>query len=401
MFTQDTSAQLIAPTFGFGLDLLRYQYKKDPKKDTVLVSPATASLALGMTMNGTRGKTWDEMRDALRLPNFDDKATINAHYRGLVAALSKEATGVDLAVAQALLGRKDFIFRPEFIAANTSAFKARVRNLDFSNPEYVLNSEDEDADGVKIGLNPWCKQQTRGFIPDILKELSPDALMLLASALAFQGDWTYQFDYDATNEDGDFNTPAGIVKRAIMSREGMFNYTDYTDDLVELVMLPFAEAKRLNLCVLLPKEGVSIDDVLENLTDEKFWQWTQYASYDERPGQLYFPRHEQDDDILLNEALQANGMELAFGGGDFGDLADGDIKISRVKQKNFARYHELGGEGGSVTVVETVLESLAPQPFEMKVDRPFITVLADVSSGATIFQSVVNNPKPAPKPARK
>src|SRR5262249_46133982 len=162
----------------------------------------TASLALGMTMNGTRGKTWDEMRDALRLPDFNDKATINAHYAGLVAALSKEATGVDLAVAQALLGNKDCVFLPEFIAPNVSAFKARVRNLDFADKDLVLNSEDVDADGVKIGLNPWCKQQTRGFIPDILKDLHPEAVMLLASALAFQGDWTYQFDYDATNEDG-------------------------------------------------------------------------------------------------------------------------------------------------------------------------------------------------------
>jgi len=93
------------------------------------------------------------------------------------------------------------------------------------------------------------------------------------------------------------------------------------------------------------------------------------------------------------------GMALAFGGGSFANMGPGNLKLSRVLQKNVATFDELGGRVDSVTAGEMVLEScIRFDPWFMRVDRPFISVVADSATGGIILASVVNKPERAPTP---
>src|SRR6476659_8315882 len=66
----------------FSLALFRQLAKAQPGKN-VFVSPLSASMALGMTMNGARGTTLDAMRATLGVGS-GDLQQINAGYKGLI-----------------------------------------------------------------------------------------------------------------------------------------------------------------------------------------------------------------------------------------------------------------------------------------------------------------------------
>src|SRR5215468_6242221 len=69
----------------FSLALFRQLAKTQPGEN-VFVSPLSASMALGMTMNGARGTTLDAMRAMLGVGPADLQQ-INAGYKGLIALL--------------------------------------------------------------------------------------------------------------------------------------------------------------------------------------------------------------------------------------------------------------------------------------------------------------------------
>src|SRR5262245_36655046 len=78
-------AKIAGASVNFGLDLCQ-QISSSESKPNVLVSPLSASMALGMTMNGAEAGTWDAMRGALGFGTLTE-AEINESYRGLIAQL--------------------------------------------------------------------------------------------------------------------------------------------------------------------------------------------------------------------------------------------------------------------------------------------------------------------------
>jgi len=74
--------QVSGANTGFGLTLLR-EVLADETEPNVLISPLSASMALGMTMNGAVGDTYDAMRATLGFGALSE-AEVNAAYRGLI-----------------------------------------------------------------------------------------------------------------------------------------------------------------------------------------------------------------------------------------------------------------------------------------------------------------------------
>jgi serpin B len=65
------------------------------------MSPLSASMALGMTMNGAAGQTFDEMRTALALGTRSG-TEINASYRSLIDLLRGLDKAVDFRIANSI-----------------------------------------------------------------------------------------------------------------------------------------------------------------------------------------------------------------------------------------------------------------------------------------------------------
>ncbi|MBY0359757.1 MAG: serpin family protein [Candidatus Obscuribacterales bacterium] len=375
-----TSPRLLASTAKFGFNLLRSELSKQGNKDqNVIVSPLSASLALGMTASGARGLTLKGMNLALGLPDggADNNGANNNSYANLLAALKEQDLGVSLKLANALWVRQGVNFEESFLVGAVDRFQAEVRHANFGVSDLSLKA-----------INKWVKDNTEGKIEKILENIGPDAVMYLLNALYFKGTWQTKFDKSLT-KDEIFYAAAGEKKHPFMYRSGKMRYANRGD--YEIVALPFGETKeRVHLYVLLPVADKSVSDVVEKLDGDRFFNQGILLPC---KGELWLPRFKLEYNANLNESLQGLGMKEAFSGSaDFrGMKENAKLCISNVIQKVVCSFDEEGGELAAATAVEFSLTS-AMMPWQMRVDRPFIAVLADEDTGAVIGAGAVVNP---------
>jgi len=361
-------------TTNFGLALLKEEARQNKGK-TVLISPASVAVALSMTLNGARGTTLDAMKSTLGFGTAETVETINASMEALLTALADPTSGVVLNVANAIWAEQSMKFHPDFVERVVTAYKAKVTTADFANPA--------TADDI----NGWADEATKGKIPTIIKDISPDMVMFLLNAIYFKGTWTAQFDKDESKP-GKFKSESGEAVDAVyMNREADMKYSRGKD--YQAVALPFGDSKRVALYVVLPNEGVDINTFVEGLEASVFeglkngW---------ESEVNLSLPRFECEYDVDLKDSLAALGMEEAVNpGADLTGLADASMYISMVKHKTYAKFDEEGGEAAAVTAVGIALECVRMTP-RVDVNRPFVAALVDEVSGTLLFVGKVSTP---------
>src|SRR5689334_2894061 len=188
---------IIGSSNAFGFNLLR-ELDRTRGDSNVFMSPLSASMALGMTMNGAAGQTFDEMRSALAL-GTRSSAEINASYRSLIDVLRALDPSVDFRIANSIWYRAGFPFEQAFLDESKQFFDARVAGLDFG------------SSGAAATINDWVKQSTNGKISAIVDgPIGDDVVMYLINAIYFNGAWTARFDRSLTRPD-QFTTIGGTI----------------------------------------------------------------------------------------------------------------------------------------------------------------------------------------------
>lgn len=367
--------QLLQASTGFGLDLLRQMVAEAPDS-THLVSPFSASMALGMALNAAGGTTFDEMRATLGFGTLDQDA-INRSYRDLASLLVELDPAVSFSVANAVWHDRIWTLRTSFQEAVETHFAARVEGLDFRDP------------GAPDRMDAWVNQATRGRIPTIApRPLPDDAVAYLVNALHFLGDWREAFDPARTRnhvfqgEDGQ-TTPIRL-----MEREGRIRTSQWQGH--RAADLPYGGGA-WTMTVVLPRTGAGMAGLLEEL-DATGWA-ALTSEFTEFRGILGLPRFTLSWEGRLNDALSRMGMPTAFAPGqaDFSGLVEeeADLFITEVRQKTFLRVDEKGTEAAAVTSVEIGVTSLPPS---FVVDRPFLLVIRERLSGTVLFLGAMVEP---------
>ena len=142
------------------------------------------------------------------------------------------------------------------------------------------------------------------------------------------------------------------------------------------------------MTVLLPQQGVSVDDLAASL-DAGEWE-NIVGSFHDTDLWLSLPRFRMAYERTLNDDLRALGMVDAFGpGADFTRLSPvGGLWISEVRQKSWVDVNEEGTEAAATTVV-TVVESAGPA---FRADRPFLFFIRERLSGTILFAGKLATP---------
>jgi serpin B len=149
----------------------------------------------------------------------------------------------------------------------------------------------------------------------------------------------------------------------------------------------------MSLYVFLPKKNTNLDAFQQQLSFQNWQQWMH--RFQMRDGAIQLPRFKFDDDIQLNAALQALGMEEAFSDrANFSNMTSASVFIDEVKQKTFVEVNEEGTEAAAVTsVVMAVSDQIGEEPFQMMVDRPFFCAIRDNQTGTVLFMGSIRDPK--------
>lgn len=360
----------------FSFDLLREATRGLPSDSNAFLSPLSASMALGMALNGASGETFDGMQTALRLAGMSEPE-INEGYRDLIALLGGLDSRTEMLIANSMWGQEGFPLAEAFTTAGRTFFDAEINTLDFGSP------------GAVGTINDWVSGKTNRRIPELLDEISAEEVLFLINAIYFKGRWRQPFDPNDT-ESGAFHAADGRDRATrLMRQEGKLGYQENDD--FQAVDLPYGNGA-FSMTVLLPKPGRAPVEVLSGL-EPAAWRALADGFY-EAEVDLTLPRFRLEYTRRLNDDLQALGMEIAFDSerADFSRIAEvrpARLFITRVDQKTFVEVNEEGTEAAAATAVGIGIVSL-PQVVQMRVDRPFVFAIRERLSGTLVFLGVMN-----------
>jgi len=366
--------QLVESSNTFGFKLLNEVVEQDGDKN-IFISPLSVSMALGMTLNGADGDTYEAMKETLELAGLTEEE-INKSYASLIELLRGLDPEVIFQIANSIWYRQGFPTKQSFLDICQQYFDAVVEGLDFDDPA-----------AVDI-INNWVNESTNGKIEGIVDPpINPLTVMFLINAIYFKGTWKYEFDEQDTQSSPFYLLDDSEVQCQMMQQEATLAYYKNAD--FQAVDLPYGNGK-YSMTVLLPAQDKNIDELIAELNDSNWNEWM--GSLIEQDVALYLPKFTLEYDLLMNDVLKAMGMEVAFdtGQADFTKMYDADqvglnLFISKVRHKTFVEVNEEGTEAAAVTSVEMTLESVGPDITTMRVDRPFIFVIGENHSGSILF----------------
>jgi serpin B len=143
------------------------------------------------------------------------------------------------------------------------------------------------------------------------------------------------------------------------------------------------------MVIILPDQGL-FEAVESSLDATRFAAILQGL----QPGDLnlIMPKFEFSLDVDLVPVLSALGMPLAFdkNNADFSGITRAErLYVNKALHKAYILVNEAGTEAAAVTVIGVAPASL---PMEVRIDRPFIFVIRDLSTGTILFVGRVVNP---------
>ncbi len=375
-----TEQQLATTSQNFGVDLFR-QVNATQQGANVFISPLSLSMALGMVVNGAAGQTQADILKAMDLQGMSLQ-DMNTAFQGLSGALLAADPKVQMELANSIWYRNAFSVEKDFIQTDQKYYDAKVQGLDFNNGK--------QAAGI---INGWVSDKTHGKITKMVSPPIPrDLVMYLMNAIYFKGDWRTQFDKKDTRP-GPFTLSDGSkVQPEMMHMTSTLPV--FMSDSVQAIDLAYGDSL-FSMTILMPPAGTNIDHFVGNLSWNKLNTWI--GELHATNVQLTMPKFEIKYKIGLIPVLTTMGMGIAFDKrkADFSKInPNGRLYISKVLQKSYISVDEEGTEAAAVTEIAASYATSVrgPQYLVFNIDRPFVYLIRERTSGAILFIGKMENP---------
>ncbi len=365
---QPTAAQQAANA-DFALRLFRAA--NESGKNT-LISPLSVSMALAMTANGAKGETLAQMEKALGMSVEE----LNAYYLAYRQELENSET-LRLANAIWFTSNERFTVNQNFLQTNANYYSAGAFQAPFD--ETTLKD-----------INNWVKEHTNGMIPKILDKIDAEGLMYLINALAFEAKWAEDYEENAIRN-GTFTCANGTERNVEYLWSNEYRYLE-TEQAAGF--LKSYKGGRYAFAALLPREGVSTEELLSGLNGEALL--TLLAEPKEEDVEVALPKFEAAYGAELNDVLGTMGMELPFDefNADFSGLgtSTGNPHIGEVLHKTYISVDETGTKAAAATSVLICDKAVAEPVKQVILDRPFVYMIVDTETNLPLFIGTMLDP---------
>ena len=362
----------------FALRLFQ-QIAQQDEGENAFISPLSVAMAMGMLYNGTSGEARTEMAQAFGMADFTDDE-INGYYQ----KMSKALLGIDplttLLIANSIWYERNYPVKKTFFDVNNKYYDAEIQGLDFR------------ASSAVGTINNWCDKNTKGKIKEIIDEIPDNAVMYLINAVYFKSKWQFQFDKKNSNT-AKFTLQSG-AQTDVMMMEQTADLSYYANEKLRCVEMPYGN-QAFSMVAILPAEGKDLDSVIESL-DGELWQQI-IIGLRTANVHLRLPRFKQECEFRLNDPIADLGIKTIFKRPCdclYGIADDPRLYVSEIKHKTFVEVNEEGTEAAAVTSVGFEVTSIGPPaPVPFYVDRPFIYLIKEKSTGVILFIGRMDHPK--------
>lgn len=350
-------------------------YDKLEEGENIIFSPYSLCTALSILNLGATGDAKAELEEMLGIRDLD------AWNNEMRAYLEKEGSDdTYVMTANSVWMQKDREWSEEmkhaFIQSAGFYYNSETYEVDFLEKEKVLE-----------GINYWVNENTKGMIPELMKEIPDGVVLALLNAVYFEGKWEVPFLAQDTYE-GTFHGTSKDVQTDMMHQyNSEFVYAQR--DGIKGIVLPYRDSDIVMKVFLPIDEDMDIEALFGALSKEE--KEALIYGLDQGDIQnisyLALPKFAMEQDLEgLNNILQSMGMQTAF------ESLNEDLYVSQVIHKAKIEVDEDGTKASASTgVLVRETEALIEEPIQFVADRPFLYVLQDTQTGIILFMGRVNN----------
>jgi len=384
---------------GFASDLYA-QLNKTNRDKNLFLSPYSISAALGMTAQGARGKTADQMNKVLNIGG-----DFQAGMAEITQELNPKNATFALSVTNGLWVDQTFPLAAGFVGDCKKNYDAGVVGMDFVH----------NAEGARKQINTAIAAQTHDKIQDLIPHGAVDSstALVLTNAIYFKGAWVTPFTKQATTDQPFHAADGKDVTVKMMQAPSSANWAYGETDDAQIVSLPYKGAElpaaggaprgyvptgpsTMSMLVVLPKKAGGLAALEQQATAANIAKWV--GALRSQNVVVFLPRFTMTTQFELSKELKALGMTDAFSGAaDFSGIsasAANKLAISAVIHKAFIDVNEEGTEAAAATAVMMVGSAFRPgQPIQFRADHPFLFMIRHEPTGSILFMGHVNNPK--------
>lgn len=378
----------------FSVDL--YQ-QLAPTPGNLILSPASVAFALGMTQSGASGRTATEIANTLHLADTSLPPDLwHASMGALATQWNELATQerlrwqppIDLAIANRLFGDQATPFYAPFLEQIARDYRAPLQQLNFRTA----------ADSARDTINAWVEEQTHRRIQDLVPPggVDPMTRLVLVNAIYFKASWVHTFFPLDTTEQTFWANGTAEIQVPTMHSIDHASYAHIGDDRIQAIELPYHSGP-FAMLVIVPDDRDGLASIERQLTSDRLERWIDRLS--RQNVDLRLPKFKvvPSEAMPLAKPLARLGIQTAFGdNADFTKMApiEEQLMVSEVFHKGFIAVDEYGTEAAAATAV-VLAGSGAPtaKPIILAVDRPFLFLIRDTSTGAILFMGRILDPQ--------
>lgn len=365
---------------------------KQSSQSNLMISPASASLALFMTYHAASPEAASEMAKVLEIQNMNQDSLMQSSEL-LMRKLRKPAEGITLEISNSIWADKsnsDIHIPEDYIEKMKQHYLSYVGLEDFSDSNF-LNK-----------VNQKAAQDTHGKIPEVLSKLPPqNTFMILSNAIYFKANWKQQFETNETH-DREFHLSDGSTKTVKMMRQFNNNLAYFVPQSSSSVQhfpfraafLPYGKDNKVQMALFLPNPDKSLKDIYEIIKDPSNLELMQ-KNVSSAEGSIILPKFSLNSEQDLIPVLKSLGMNRIFDpqAKNFPTFSAQEALLGQVQQKSFIEVNEEGTEAAAWTFEFPSMATSAPPP-EMKIifDKPFFYMIRDNETGQILFMGQVTDP---------
>ncbi|XP_011638346.1 uncharacterized protein LOC105428007 [Pogonomyrmex barbatus] len=355
----------------FNIDLL--QRVNEIVEGNLILSPASAKIALTSLVEGTAGRTRQELLAVLRLP--PEEYVIRGVASRTLTSLKNHQNGTEIDVATRLWINPSLMASTNYMTALRNYYGTDIQQLNFGN-----------ANAADI-INAWVRKHTRNNIQSIVQpaSLAAETQILLTSALYFKGRWLKSFDKGATRVRC-FHVSGGCQDIPMMENTSKYRCGYIASLDADVVEIPYSNG-RTSMLIFLPSHEEN-DPYLQILSKDLSYvpMKTLLASLNETELLLVIPRFSIESKLNLYPALLHMGIQDIFSPtANFTGIVHNDyLRVGSIIQNAKIEVDEEGTIAAAVTELAIVplMGGMLPS---FRANRPFIFVIVDLATSETLF----------------
>lgn len=289
------------------------------KDNKVVISPLSVTYAMLMTYFGTSGRTREELKRALGIPNvlenelFKNMMQLNEFYNN------------KLKLANGIFVQHDFKLNYDYESMISKI--GEINPVVFSDPQTITD------------INNWISDATEHLINNMLSsnDINSDTFMVIVNAIYFKMNWLYKFENNLTHSDKFTQSSGECLQLDFMSlNDKRFGY--YKNDELQMIELPYTNDFYFG--IMMP----------ENLN--KFYNPSDYFSKLKYQNvDIRIPKFKQEFKISMVDIFKNLGVNDLFVDANLSNMTpENGIKyVSNILHKVIFIVDENGTEAVAVT----------------------------------------------------